>query len=41
MNQPAKAKTDLRDESRQFALLVNSVTDYALYMLDPSGVIQT
>ncbi|EEI62498.1 PAS domain S-box protein, partial [Corynebacterium glucuronolyticum] len=31
----------MRDESRQFALLVNSVTDYALYMLDPSGVIQT
>ncbi len=41
MNQPAKAKIDLRDESRQFALLVNSVTDYALCMLDPSGVIQT
>jgi len=41
MTQPAKAKTDLRDESRQSALLVNSVTDYALYMLDPSGVIQT
>ncbi|HEL7666997.1 TPA: PAS domain S-box protein [Stenotrophomonas maltophilia] len=41
MNRTAKAKTDLRDESRQFALLVNSVTDYALYMLDPTGVIQT
>ena len=41
MNHPAKPKTDLRDESRQFVLLVNSVTDYALYMLDPNGVIQT
>ena len=37
----SESETDLRDESRQFALLVNSVTDYALYMLDPSGVIQT
>ena len=41
MNPIAKSKTDLRDESRQFAMLVNSVTDYALYMLDPVGVIQT
>ncbi|MGH8462836.1 MAG: two-component system sensor histidine kinase NtrB, partial [Pseudomonas sp.] len=31
----------LIDESRQFALLVNSVTDYAIYMLDPEGVIRT
>jgi len=29
------------DESRQFALLVNSVTDYAIYMLDTHGVIRT
>lgn len=31
----------LNDESRQFALLVNSVTDYAIYMLDKNGTIQT
>ncbi len=31
----------LNDESRQFALLVNSVTDYAIYMLDAQGVIRT
>jgi PAS domain S-box-containing protein len=31
----------LNDESRQFSLLVNSVTDYAIYMLDPEGVIRT
>ncbi|HGM5875650.1 TPA: nitrogen regulation protein NR(II) [Stenotrophomonas maltophilia] len=32
---------DLGDESQQFGLLVNSVTDYAIYMLDPRGVIRT
>ncbi|SFR87890.1 PAS/PAC sensor signal transduction histidine kinase [Stenotrophomonas maltophilia] len=32
---------DLGDESQQFGLLVNSVTDYAIYMLDPEGVIRT
>ena len=31
----------LNDESRQFALLVNSVTDYAIYMLDTDGIIRT
>lgn len=31
----------LNGESRQFALLVNSVTDYAIYMLDKNGTIQT
>jgi len=34
-------KDVLNDESRQFALLVNSVTDYAIYMLDEHGVIRT
>mgnify|MGYP001176818611 CR=1 FL=1 len=29
----------LRESERQFRLLVNSVTDYALYMLDPNGII--
>jgi PAS domain S-box-containing protein len=28
-------------ESKQFRLLLNSVTDYAIYMLDPMGHIQT
>jgi len=34
-------KDVFNDESRQFALLVNSVTDYAIYMLDTDGVIRT
>lgn len=29
----------LRESERQFRLLVNNVTDYALYMLDPNGVV--
>jgi PAS domain S-box-containing protein len=29
----------LRDSERNFRLLVQSVTDYAIYMLDPSGVV--
>jgi len=29
------------DEAQRLRLLVNSVTDYALYMLDPNGVIAT
>ncbi|MGE8258298.1 MAG: two-component system sensor histidine kinase NtrB [Stenotrophomonas sp.] len=41
MSEVSKSSTNLRDESRQLALLVNSVTDYAFYMLDPHGVIQT
>jgi PAS domain S-box-containing protein len=32
---------DLADESRQFALLLNSVTDYAIYMLDRDGYVRT
>ncbi|MBB1472475.1 PAS domain S-box protein [Luteimonas sp. MC1782] len=32
---------DLADEPRQFALLVNSVTDYAIYMLDAEGYVRT
>ena len=34
-----QAQEDLRDSERQFRLLVNGVTDYALYMLDPNGVV--
>jgi PAS domain S-box-containing protein len=29
----------LRESERQFRLLVDSVTDYALYMLDPHGIV--
>src|SRR5690606_2013954 len=32
---------ELVDESRQFDLLVNSVTDYAIYMLDVGGCVRT
>jgi PAS domain S-box-containing protein len=35
-NQAADA---LRESERHFRLLVNGVTDYALYMLDPTGVV--
>ncbi|MGH6870978.1 MAG: PAS domain S-box protein [Rhizomicrobium sp.] len=31
----------LRDSERSFRLLVQSVTDYAIYMLDPSGFVAT
>lgn len=41
MDQLPSPKDALNDESRQFALLVNSVTDYAIYMLDENGVIRT
>jgi PAS domain S-box-containing protein len=34
-----KATDALRESERQFRLLVNGVTDYALYMLDPDGVV--
>lgn len=33
------AQEALRDSERQFRLLVKGVTDYALYMLDPNGII--
>ena len=34
-----KAADALRESERHFRLLVNGVTDYALYMLDPIGVV--
>jgi PAS domain S-box-containing protein len=34
-----KAADALRESERHFRLLVNGVTDYALYMLDPTGVV--
>jgi PAS domain S-box-containing protein len=33
------AQEALRESERQFRLLVESVTDYALYMLDPNGIV--
>lgn len=35
------AEQALRQSEQQFSLLVQGVTDYALYMLDPNGVITT
>ncbi len=33
------AQEALRESERQFRLLVDGVTDYALYMLDPNGIV--
>jgi PAS domain S-box-containing protein len=35
----ADPRTLLSDDEQQFQLLVQSVTDYAIYMLDPAGVV--
>jgi PAS domain S-box-containing protein len=35
----AKAQAALRTSESQFRLLVSGVTDYALYMLDPNGIV--
>lgn len=37
----SKTTSELGDRSRQFELLVNSVTDYAIYMLDTQGNIRS
>jgi PAS domain S-box-containing protein len=37
----APPRDDLADETRQFALLLNSVTDYAIYMLDADGIVRS
>lgn len=34
-----KTETAVNDSMRQFALLVQGVTDYAIYMLDPKGIV--
>ncbi|HEY3029384.1 MAG TPA: PAS domain S-box protein [Bradyrhizobium sp.] len=34
-----KSSEALKESERQFRLLVNGVTDYALYMLDPNGIV--
>jgi len=35
------AQEALRESERQFRLLVDSVSDYALYMIDPNGVVSS
>jgi PAS domain S-box-containing protein len=35
------AQQALRDSERQFRMLVASVTDYALFMLDPNGIVSS
>jgi PAS domain S-box-containing protein len=37
--QSGQPKTEVVDSERRFRLLVEGVTDYAIYMLDPSGII--
>jgi PAS domain S-box-containing protein len=37
----AASSIGLNDEPRQLALLIRSVTDYAIYMLDPNGYIRS
>src|SRR6516162_4471732 len=39
MVQNAKQQRDLFENERSFRLLVEGVADYALYMLDPTGII--
>lgn len=34
-------EVDLRHEARQLSLLIQSVTDYAIYMLDPQGYVRS
>ena len=35
------AQEALRESERQFRLLVDSVTDYAIYMIDPNGIVSS
>ncbi|NLA67455.1 MAG: PAS domain S-box protein [Gammaproteobacteria bacterium] len=37
----ATSPADIADESRQFTLLVNSLNDHALYLLDPEGIVRS
>lgn len=40
-NKANRTDRKLMDESQQFRLLLNGVTDYAIYLLDPEGCIRT
>ena len=35
----SKVERELKDSERNFRLLVEGITDYAIYMLDPEGYI--
>ncbi|HEV7408955.1 MAG TPA: ATP-binding protein [Bradyrhizobium sp.] len=39
MTERSRVADALKDSERRFRLLVNGVTDYALYMLDPNGTV--
>src|SRR6201996_3201880 len=39
MDRPGKEQRDLFESERSFRLLVENVADYALYMLDPKGIV--
>jgi PAS domain S-box-containing protein len=39
MNKKSSNNKDFADSERNFRLLVSGVTDYALYMLDPTGIV--
>ena len=41
MDQPVKEQRDLFESERSFRLLVENVADYALYMLDPAGMVSS
>jgi len=41
MDQPGKEQRDLFESERSFRLLVENVADYALYMLDPTGMVNS
>src|ERR1700753_3565335 len=41
MDQPGKEQRDLFESERSFRLLVENVADYALYMLDPTGIVSS
>ena len=36
---PARRRPNLRESERNFRLLVEGVTDYAIFMLDPEGYV--
>lgn len=40
-SESTRGSDELLDEVKQFRLLLNGVTDYAIYMLDPAGFIKT
>jgi PAS domain S-box-containing protein len=41
MTERRAAQEALRDSERQFRLLVSGVSDYAIYMLDPNGIVSS